>query len=93
MSIYDDINKETAKISWISLQHLFASGKIVYVHKSLDLINVAMVFVDNDECQVRSWINSGVIKKVSDEQALLWYNNKVDLWANVIKPWVLVQEI
>ena len=92
MNRHDKINKETAKISWISFQPLFASGKIIYVDKSLDLIKVAMVFIDNDHYQVQSWIDSGFINKVLDEQAISWHKNKVYLWANVVKPWLLVQE-
>jgi len=41
----------------------------------------------------QQWMNDDMISSPSDEQAAQWYKNEVVLWALVLNPWVLVQEI
>jgi hypothetical protein len=41
--------------------------------------------------QIEQWMNSNLIHQVTNQQARDWYNNDQEMWACVIKPWVLVQ--
>ncbi|MGB2381525.1 MAG: DUF2288 family protein [Porticoccaceae bacterium] len=41
---------------------------------------------------MQTWLASGDVVQVSDQQALYWYNQASILWALVIPPFVLVQE-
>ena len=84
---------ETAQIAWAELQRWFANGTAIYVSPDLDLVETAyQLSCDNTE-KFRSWMTSGQIDKVSDEQALAWLDSDALMWAVVVKPWVLVQPV
>lgn len=83
---------ETAKIPWKELQYFFAAGHAVYVSAELDLISVAHHIADDDKDIVEGWMNSGKVTHVSNDQARDWYKSDAQVWAVVVKPWVLVQD-
>ncbi len=87
------LNLETAKIPWTELQRWFASGAAVYVAPELDLIDVALQMSRDNTARVQPWMASGLVARVSDEQALSWSETNATLWALVVKPWVLVQPL
>lgn len=88
----EKVNLETAKIVWSDLQRFFAKGEVVWVSSELDLIEVSYQFsIDNKE-NVQHWLEAQKIALVSDEQALRWFETNAELWAVVVKPWILVQE-
>ena len=87
------VNMETSRIAWKELQRFFASGAAVEVSTTLDLIEVAMqMHADNKE-QFEQWLDSGLLAKVSDQQAAAWLVADAEVWALVVSPWVLIQEI
>jgi hypothetical protein len=85
------VNLETSRISWKELQRFFASGAAVAVNAKLDLVEVAFQMHSDNKPQFESWLSSGMIGKVTDEQAALWLAEDTELWAVVVSPWVLVQ--
>ena len=87
------INSETAKIPWRELQRLFAAGKVFHVHRDLDLVEVACAMQRDDVEQVKTWTDSARLSRVADDRARAWLEREATLWAVVVKPWVLVQEI
>lgn len=89
----DEIHSETSKIAWSELQRFFAAGKAIYVAVDLDLVEVAIqVSTDNSEL-VRQWMDTGKIAPVSDDQARCWIDTDATVWAVVVKPWVLIQDL
>ena len=89
----DEIHSETSKIAWSELQRFFAAGKAIYIAVDLDLVEVAVqVSTDNSE-RVRQWMDTGKIAPVSDDQARCWFDMDASVWAVVVKPWVLIQEM
>lgn len=87
----EKINQETSSIAWRELQRFFASGHAIYIDPKLDLVDVAyQISIDNAE-QIQSWMQDRLIANVSDAQAQQWYDDDANVWAVVIKPWVLVQ--
>ncbi len=86
-----NINNETSQINWDELQRFFAGGWLIYVAASKNLLDVAVAFSQDDKEQVSKWLNSGEVAKVSDTQAKQWHENNTSFWANVVKPWVLIQ--
>ena len=86
------VNLETAKIYWSELQRFFAKGEAIWVSNALDLVDVAYQFSIDNKIQVQNWLENKCIALVSDEQALRWFEKDAELWAVVIKPWILVQE-
>jgi hypothetical protein len=86
------INLETAQIAWRELQRYFASGATVFVGPELDLVEVAYRIAKDDATQVAAWMEGGQIARVTDAQALAWYEADTLVWAVVARPYVLLQE-
>ena len=83
---------QTSRICWHELQTYYAHGSVVSVAPGLNLVDVAVQLgLDNANC-FQSWIESGEVAAVSDQQALDWYQSNEELWAVVAAPWVLVQQ-
>ena len=87
------INLETAQIPWRELQRFFASGKAIAVDSSLDLTEIARVIARDQSAQLKQWMGASLVGSVSDKQAQIWYEQNALVWAVVVKPWVLVQEV
>ncbi len=85
------VNLETARIAWKELQRYFASGVAIHVSSDLDLVEVAFQISEDNKAQVAKWMESGQVGRVSDAQALAWYEADADVWAVVARPYVLVQ--
>jgi hypothetical protein len=85
------INLETSRIAWKELQVFFASGATIFVGGGLDLVEVAVQISRDNKAQVAQWLESGQIARVSDEQALAWFEADAEVWAVVARPYVLVQ--
>jgi len=87
------INMETSRIHWKELQKFFASGAAIKVSSTLDLIEVALQMHDDNKAQFETWLKTGVVGRVTDEQAAAWLAIDAEVWAVVVSPWILVQEI
>lgn len=87
------VNLETSTIAWKDLQRFFASGAAISVSADLDLVEVAFQISEDNKKQVAQWMAAGKVAGVTDEQALAWYEVDADVWAVVVSPYVLVQEI
>lgn len=83
---------ETAKAPWKELERFYAQGLLILVDNSLDLIETSFAISSDNAMQVSQWMESGLLKRIFDEQAIAWENNNVDVWTVVIKPWILVQD-
>lgn len=87
------VNMETSRIHWKELQRFFAGGAAIVVSPTLDLVEVAYQMHSDNKIQFAAWLASGEIAKVSDEQAAAWLAADLEVWAVVVSPWVLIQEI
>lgn len=87
------MNLETARIPWRELQRFFASGAAISVDGALDLVEVAFQVSEDNEIQVKGWLDTGQLAPVTDEQALAWYDSDAEMWAVVVSPYVLVQPV
>ena len=90
-SLRNEINEQTAQMHWTELERFFASGKVIAVAGELDLIDVGARIAADDKESVLAWMNAGLLKKVTDEQAGSWHEQDTLLWTVVVKPWILVQ--
>ena len=59
----------------------------------LDLVEVAIQMHADNKLQFENWLISGMVGKVSDEQAAAWLAADAEVWAVVVSPWILVQQI
>lgn len=87
------INLETGQLSWPELQKYFAKGNVIIVSRSLDLIDVAAKFAEDDKEAVAKWVAAEDIKRALDEDAKQWNERNSSFWTVVVAPWILVQEI
>lgn len=87
------LNRDTAKINWAALSEQQQNEAVVEVDSSLDLILVACEFVQDNRSQVAEWLEAGLVAKVSDAQDQDWQKDDREMWAVVVAPWVLVQQI
>lgn len=90
--LQEKIEGETAPISWLELQVAFARGIIILVSNEIKLSRVAFEISKDNKELVNQWMNEGKLSLVKDEQARHWFENKSEVLATVVKPWVLVQE-
>ncbi len=87
----EKVNLETSQIPWKELQRFFANGTAVFVAPDLDLVDVAYQFYLDNKDQVSLWMQNNQVTLVTDQQALNWLESDADVWAVVVKPWILVQ--
>jgi hypothetical protein len=85
------LNLETSRLPWSELLRHYAGGNVIGIAAVLDLIEVALRIARDDTAAVKGWMDAGRLAKVSDAQAAAWLDEDADLWAVVVKPWVLVQ--
>jgi hypothetical protein len=83
---------ETARIHWRELQPWFAKGHAISVAPSLDLVEVSYQLCQDNKAQFENWMSESLVRPVQDEEAQSWFEHNVELWAVVVKPWVLVQD-
>lgn len=91
-NLKEKINLETSQIAWKELLRFFASGSAVFVAPELDLVDVAYQFSIDNKNQVALWMENKQLSPVSDQQAINWLERDAEVWAVVVKPWILVQE-
>ncbi len=90
--LHGKINLETSRINWLELQTFFARGQVVRVSTKLDLVMVALKLSEDDKSAFDLWMKDGDVGEVDDKTAKLWFETKKDLWAVVVRPWILVQD-
>lgn len=83
---------ETARIHWRELQPWFAKGHAVSVSASLDLVEVGFQLCQDNKSIFEAWMLEGLVRPVQDKEAQAWFEYDTELWAVVVKPWVLVQD-
>ena len=89
----EKMNLETSRIAWKELQRFFACGKAIVVSSELDLVDVADQVAKDNKVMVEQWMQEEKVGKVTDQQALEWFGADAVVWAIVVKPWVLVQDV
>lgn len=90
-SLRSELNEQTAQMRWSELERFFAGGTLISVAGELDLIDVGARIAADDRDSVLSWMNAGLMYKVTDEEASSWHAQDALLWTVVVKPWILLQ--
>jgi hypothetical protein len=92
LTLPQKLHSETALISWHELQRYFAQGVLILVDSSLNLVETAVLFAEDQADEIFQLMDSKLVAYPSNDQARTWYGNKADLWSVVVAPYVLVQE-
>lgn len=85
------LNQETARLAWSQLQRFFAQGRVLRVRDGIDLIEVAVSMARDDAEVLARALETGEVARVSNAEAREWVERDAELWAVVVKPWILVQ--
>jgi hypothetical protein len=91
-SLRHKLHLETAPMSWSKLAPFFARGQLVAVTRPLSLLDAAVALAEDDQEQVRRWMDESTFALVDDALASRWQAADAALWAVVVRPFVLVQE-
>ncbi len=86
------LNTETAKIGWVEIQRFFAKGQVFIIAPELDLIDTAARLIHDEKSSVEKWLEQGLMRQATTDDAKRWNETDPDLWAVVVAPWILVQE-
>jgi len=92
ISLKQKLHSETALIAWHELQRFFAKGVVLLVDDTLDLIDIAVMFAEDNVELLQDHTNSGAVASPTNEQARSWFDNNTELWSVVVAPYVLVQD-
>lgn len=84
---------ETAKAPWKELERFYAQGILILVDNSLDLVEVGFAISSDNTKTINQWMESSLLVRQFDQQAIEWANENADLWTVVIRPWVLIQAL
>ncbi len=87
----EKLNFETALISWNELQLSFAQGKLLIVDTSIDLIETASLIAENSAKEMQKLIKRNKVAFASVDWVKKYCNDKTELWAVVIAPYVVAQ--
>lgn len=87
----DRLNLETGRIRWSELQRHFARGVVIVVSETLDLVDIAAAFIDDDDQRVKNLMEKGLVRRAETGDATTWNAGNSEFWAVVAAPWVLVQ--
>lgn len=87
------LNQDTAKIRWSALQEHQQQDLVIRVSTDLDLIDVGCQFTLDNADKVKLWMDKAQVQRVDDAQSQAWMRDDRNLWAVVVAPWVLVQEL
>ena len=93
LSVEQRLNLETAKINWIEIQRFFAQGRVLIIQSNLDLVEISKNFVLDNKEMIEELLDQGAIIVAETRHAQKWNTNNSFLWAVVVAPWVLVQEV
>ena len=88
----EDLNQQTATVDWSELIKHFARGKVIHVDADLDLVDVAHHIASDDVKYVENYLNSGSLRRATDDDARDWNMRSPRFWCVVAAPWVLIQE-
>ena len=91
--LFAKLNLETAVIPWLDLQRFFAQGKVLLVNPDQDLVQIATQIAADQADPIQKLTDELKINPVSDQQAKAFSENQARVWAVVVVPWVLIQQI
>lgn len=92
LSLIQKLHSETALIAWHELQKFFAQGVVIVVKDSLNLVDMAVLFAEDESSEISKLLDSKSIAYPGNDQARKWYDDDTQLWSVVVAPYILVQE-
>ena len=92
-NIRSKLEAEIGPADWKVIRPHFLRSAIIIVSPELDLIDVAVKVAEDDTTCIKAWIEEGKLTKPFPEDAKRWEEEKKELTALVVDPFVLVQDL
>jgi len=92
LPLRERLNSETGVLTWEELTPYFARGVVLRVSANVDLIDVAEKVIRDDKSAIEPLMNSGDLRRATDDDARDWVKRTPQFWCVVSAPWVLAQE-
>jgi hypothetical protein len=90
--IQKELEKSIDRTTWADLRKHLVRDVIILVSPELPLLEAAMGAATNDEAQVAAWIQSGLLRKPSQEQLEAWEKTfDLPFLMVVVQPFILIQ--
>ena len=87
----EKLKKYTGTVDWSYLRPHYESGAMLYVDPSLDLQQAGLAFTQDDQTQVKAWLQSGDLVQPCDLHAEHWQQSNTRFNAMIVRPFVLAQ--
>lgn len=92
LTLSQKLHSETALIAWVELQKFFAQGVVMLVDGSLNIVETAVLFAEDQADDIAKLVTANTLTYPSNDQARNWFDTDAELWSVVVAPYVLVQE-
>ncbi len=89
--ILDQLEKDLGSVKWKELAPHLARDSIIIVSTSLSLAEVGVHVVQDNQEQINTWIESGLLAKPSLQQIDAWQSEDPSFICSIVQPFVLIQ--
>jgi hypothetical protein len=87
-----ELNKSIGQVTWSDLRKHMVRDVIIIVDSSLSLLEAALKVAENDQAQVSTWIQDGILTKPNPQQLEHWEKNlSLPFLSVVVQPFILIQ--
>lgn len=89
----EKLRAQCGPVFWSDLAAHAKRGALVEIDPSLDLLDLAVAFANDDAPRVKSLLEQGLVRRPSPERVEAWSRETDSRWdAVVVAPMVLVRE-
>ena len=89
----DKLSLEVHEADWAVVAPPFARGVLVIVGDELELMDAAIGIAQDRALDVADWLNSGVLRRASDEDAHAFSAERTHFRFVIVAPFVLAKVI
>jgi hypothetical protein len=87
-----ELNDSIGQVTWGDLRKHLVRDVIIIVDSSLGLLEAALKIAENDQGQVETWIQDGILTKPNAQQLEHWEKNlSLPFLSVVVQPFILIQ--
>ena len=87
-----ELNDSIGQVTWNDLRKHLVRDVLIIVDSSLGLLDAALKVAENDQTQVATWIQDGMLTKPNAQQLEHWEKNlSLPFLSVVVQPFILIQ--
>jgi len=87
-----ELNESIGPVTWADLRKHLARDVIIIVAPETAILDAGMAIAENNQDQVTTWIQDGVLTKPNTQQLEHWEKNlNLPFLSLVVQPFILIQ--